>query len=137
MAVATPTSPHKRSITNFSRMASCSIWTARPAPFRSVFPHFPAASVLPRLFSSTQLTSSIQTVAGIVSLYNDFAISRWGHSLGFLNPLLYSRRFSLVGGFKDIDFGGNPGCGTDGFIAATGWDPVRPVAFVSFFGIVF
>ena len=96
----------------------------------------PSASTLPCLFSSTQLTSSIQTVAGIVSLYNDFAISRWEHKLGFMNPLLYSRGFRRVGGFKDIDFGGNPGCGTDGFVAATGWDPVRPVAIVSFFRII-
>ena len=87
---------------------------------------FPAASALPRLFMSTLLTTSIQIAAGIVSLYNDFVISSWGRPLGFLNPLLYSRGFRDFG-FKDIKFGGNPGCGTNGFMADTGWDPVRPL----------
>ena len=108
---------------------TCSV-SVRLSPFSCCF--CSASSVLKH-----PADSSIQTVAGIVSLYNDFATSRRGHTLGFLNPLLYSRRFRLIGGFKDIHFGGNPGCGTDGFIAATGWDPVRPVALVSFFGIIF
>ena len=90
---------------------------------------FPATSPLPRLFSSTQLTAVIQTVASIVSLVNGYHIFRSKPTLGFLNPLLYSPGFR---GVKDILFGTNPGCGTDGFPADVGWDPVRPNVLVSF-----
>ena len=66
-----------------------------------LFP-FPAASPLPRLFSSTQLTAVIQTMAIIVSLVNDYRIFRSKPTLNFLNPLLYSPGFR---GIKDILFG--------------------------------
>ena len=89
---------------------------------------FPAASALPRPFSSPRLTANIQIVAGIVSLINDFRIFHGGTTLGFFNDLLYSHE---VSGIKDIIFGGNPGCNTDGFVAAPGWDPVRPIPLVS------
>ena len=98
-------------------------------------PSFPVASSLPRLFSNTQLTASIQTVAGIVSLYNDFVIDSYQQKLGFINPLLYSRVFRMYGGFKDVTSGSNPGCDTEGFKADTGWDPVRPAALGSSFPI--
>ena len=51
--------------------------------------------------------------------------------LGFLNPLLYTGQFrrKVV---NDILIGSNQGCGTDGFEADYGWDPVRPAALVSF-----
>ncbi|KAF8267626.1 subtilisin-like protein [Lactarius quietus] len=62
-------------------------------------------------------------VAGIISLLNDYRLSQGKKPLGFLNPLLYG-----VGreGMNDIKSGSNPGCGTKGFSAITGWDPVRP-----------
>jgi len=56
---------------------------------------------------STQLTANVQTVAGIVSLLNDYLLSTHRAPLGFLNPWLY----------KDL-LGGN------GFTAISGWDPV-------------
>ncbi|ORY14368.1 peptidase S8/S53 domain-containing protein [Clohesyomyces aquaticus] len=40
--------------------------------------------------------------------------------LGFINPVLYSHPEVL----NDITNGTNPGCGTDGFSAVKGWDPV-------------
>lgn len=40
--------------------------------------------------------------------------------LGFINPVLYTNPQVL----NDITNGSNPGCGTDGFQAAAGWDPV-------------
>ncbi len=39
---------------------------------------------------------------------------------GFLNPLIYAHPEV----FTDIVEGSNPGCNTDGFPAAPGWDPV-------------
>ena len=92
-------------------------------------PLFHASSALRFPFSSTQLTANVQTVAGIVSLINDHRIVERRPTLGFLNPLLYSRG---VSGIKDIQFGRNPGCNTLGFLADVGWDPVRPTALVSF-----
>ena len=52
---------------------------------------------------------------------NDFRLSHGKAPLGFLNPLIYSKG---VAGFNDITSGSNPGCGTNGFPAGAGWDPV-------------
>ncbi|KAF8258682.1 subtilisin-like protein [Lactarius quietus] len=60
-------------------------------------------------------------VAGIISLLNDNRISQGKAPRGFLNPWLYGK--ARVG-FTDIKEGSNPGCGTPGFSAIVGWDPV-------------
>jgi tripeptidyl-peptidase-1 len=60
-------------------------------------------------------------VAGIIALLNDYKLATNGTTLGFLNPLLYANPAA----FNDIVSGSNPGCGTNGFSATTGWDPVR------------
>ena len=80
------------------------------------------------MLSGTELTDSVQTVAGIFSLLNDFLISQGRRPLGFLNPWLYGNGRQ---GFTDVTAGSNPGCGTDGFFAEEGWDPVRPARLVS------
>ncbi|KAH9920683.1 peptidase S8/S53 domain-containing protein [Fomitopsis serialis] len=59
--------------------------------------------------------------ASVVSLINDELISNGKPVLGFLNPWLYSTAASA---FNDITEGDNPGCGTNGFNATVGWDPV-------------
>jgi tripeptidyl-peptidase-1 len=66
---------------------------------------------------------NIQIAAGIISLLNDYLLSEGEKPLGFLNPWLYGRGLK---GLNDITSGSNPGCGTDGFTAIAGWDPVRP-----------
>ncbi|TDL24009.1 subtilisin-like protein [Rickenella mellea] len=66
-------------------------------------------------------SASTPTFAGVVALLNDFRISSGKAPLGFLNPLLYS---SAIAGLNDITSGSNPGCGTVGFTAGVGWDPV-------------
>ena len=71
---------------------------------------------------SIQLTNSPQIVAGIISLLNDYLLSKGRKPLGFLNPLLYG---IARAGINDIISGSNPGCGTEGFSAVVGWDPVR------------
>ena len=99
----------------------------------------PAHFALRRPFSSIQLTSNVQTAAGIISLLNDYMIrtrpageSLEDAALGFLNPWLYSDEVRSVKGLNDIVKGSNPGCGTTGFEARKGWDPVRPATLVSF-----
>jgi len=49
-------------------------------------------------------------------------------ALGFLNPWLYS--YGLTG-LRDIKIGSNPGCGTPGFPAVAGWDPVGSARLVA------
>ncbi|KAI0661166.1 peptidase S8/S53 domain-containing protein, partial [Cubamyces menziesii] len=61
------------------------------------------------------------TVASIIALVNDAILAGGGQQVGFLNPLLYS---SAARAMNDITQGSNPGCGTNGFPATTGWDPV-------------
>jgi len=63
---------------------------------------------------------SSPTVAGIFSLLNDIRFSLGKSPLGWLNPLIYQNPQA----FNDITQGNNPGCGTQGFFAAPGWDPV-------------
>lgn len=43
---------------------------------------------------------------------------------------LYSSNFS--GAFNDITSGNNPGCGTKGFSAQAGWDPVTGLGTLNF-----
>jgi len=79
--------------------------------------------------------------ASIVGLLNDELITAGKSALGFLNPWLYANPGAfndittgtcpiVVCSFKlpDVLFtvvsGNNPGCGTRGFPAAKGWDPV-------------
>jgi hypothetical protein len=78
----------------------------------------------------TQLTTSAQTVAGIISLLNDYLISKGAPVLGFLNPWIYSEGLPS---FTDITSGSNSGCGTEGFDAIVGWDPVRSSRLVPLF----
>ncbi|KAF9819138.1 hypothetical protein IEO21_02309 [Rhodonia placenta] len=64
---------------------------------------------------------SSPTFASVVALLNNELISAGKSPLGFLNPWLYSTASTA---FNDITEGNNPGCGTDGFYAIAGWDPV-------------
>ncbi|KAH9017706.1 subtilisin-like protein [Lactarius pseudohatsudake] len=80
-------------------------------------------------YFATGTSASVPTVAGIISLLNDYLISKGSTPLGFLNPWLYG-----VGlpGLNDITYGSNPGCNTDGFSAVTGWDPVTGLGTLDF-----
>ena len=69
--------------------------------------------------SGTSASSPI--FASIIALLNDQLIAKGKSPLGFLNPFLYSTGASA---FTDITSGSNPGCGTNGFPAVKGWDPV-------------
>lgn len=66
-------------------------------------------------------STSAPTFAAFVALLNDARLAAGKSALGFLSPLLYA----LGGaGLHDITVGNAPGCGTLGFNATTGWDPV-------------
>ncbi|KAJ2934290.1 hypothetical protein H1R20_g2804, partial [Candolleomyces eurysporus] len=74
-------------------------------------------------------SASSPTFAGIVALLNDHRLRSHKPPLGFLNPLLYTRGLA---GFNDITSGKNPGCGTEGFNATAGWDPVTGLGTPNF-----
>ena len=72
---------------------------------------------------------STPTAAGILALVNGLRIEAGKPPLGWLNPALYT---SLHTAFTDITSGNNPGCSTQGFYAAPGWDPVTGWGTIDF-----
>lgn len=69
------------------------------------------------------------TFAGIIALLNDYRASQGKGPLGFLNPFIYGNG---AAGLNDITSGNNPGCQTNGFSAAQGWDPVTGMGTPNF-----
>ncbi|KAF2857821.1 putative protease S8 tripeptidyl peptidase I [Piedraia hortae CBS 480.64] len=65
-------------------------------------------------------SASAPVFAAIINRINEERIATGKGPLGFLNPTLYKNPEM----FNDITSGSNPGCGTDGFKAVKGWDPV-------------
>ncbi|KAJ7197779.1 family S53 protease [Mycena pura] len=76
-------------------------------------------------------SASTPVFAAAIALFNDLAEvdTAGGAALGFLNPLLYSIGNTVL---NDITSGSNPGCGTNGFPAITGWDPVTGLGTLDF-----
>jgi len=70
-------------------------------------------------------SASSPVVGSIITLVNDARLAVGKGPVGFLNPLIYSDLFKPA--FNDITSGGNQGCGTPGFTATKGWDPVTGV----------
>ncbi|RPD78406.1 family S53 protease-like protein [Lentinus tigrinus ALCF2SS1-7] len=74
--------------------------------------------------------------ASLVALLNDRQLAQGEAPLGFLNPFLYSLGPGIL---NDITQGSNPGCGTEGFPAEVGWDPVTGLGtpdFINLFGLI-
>ncbi|KAH8816993.1 putative protease S8 tripeptidyl peptidase I [Xylogone sp. PMI_703] len=65
-------------------------------------------------------SASAPIFASIVTLINEQRLAAGKSTVGFLNPTLYQNPDA----FNDITTGNNPGCGTNGFDAVKGWDPV-------------
>lgn len=65
--------------------------------------------------SGTSCSSPI--FASVVALVNDQLLRAGKPVLGFANPFFYAN----PGAFNDITTGNNPGCGTQGFPAESGW----------------
>ncbi|KAM6496121.1 subtilisin-like protein [Amanita muscaria] len=74
-------------------------------------------------------SASSPTFAGFVALLNDARLRAGKRPLGFLNPLIYHKLYKVL---NDITVGQNPGCGTPGFNATTGWDPVTGLGTPNF-----
>jgi tripeptidyl-peptidase I len=65
-------------------------------------------------------SASAPVFASILNLINEKRIDAGKGPVGFVNPVLYAHPEVL----NDITNGRNPGCGTQGFEAVKGWDPV-------------
>ncbi|EPE08375.1 subtilisin-like protein [Ophiostoma piceae UAMH 11346] len=65
-------------------------------------------------------SASAPTFASIINLINEKRIQAGKTPVGFINPALYANPQVL----NDITNGTNPGCGTTGFEAVAGWDPL-------------
>lgn len=65
-------------------------------------------------------SASTPTFASLVNLINEQRLAAKKSPVGFLNPTLYANPQVM----NDITNGGNQGCGTAGFQAVSGWDPV-------------
>ncbi|KAI4161597.1 MAG: hypothetical protein LQ342_004738 [Letrouitia transgressa] len=80
-------------------------------------------------FSLVYGTSASSPVVGaILTLINEARFAAGKGSIGFINPTLYANPGTL----NDITTGGNQGCGTPGFSAVTGWDPVTGLGTPNF-----
>ncbi|PCH37568.1 subtilisin-like protein [Wolfiporia cocos MD-104 SS10] len=73
---------------------------------------------------------SSPVTAAILSAVNDARLAVGKPSIGFINPTIYTPTFMAA--FNDITNGTNPGCGTEGFYAEPGWDPVTGVGTPNF-----
>ncbi|KAM0805168.1 peptidase S8/S53 domain-containing protein [Usnea florida] len=65
-------------------------------------------------------SASSPTFGSVVTLINEQRVNAGKSAVGFINPTLYANPSIL----NDITSGGNQGCGTAGFTAVSGWDPV-------------
>jgi len=73
---------------------------------------------------------SSPVVGSLITSINDARLAIGKRPVGFINPAIYSPLFR--GAFNDITQGGNQGCGTPGFTAVSGWDPVTGVGTPNF-----
>lgn len=65
-------------------------------------------------------SASSPTFGAVITLINEQRANVGKKPVGFINPTLYANPSAL----NDITSGGNQGCGTPGFTAVPGWDPV-------------
>ena len=72
-------------------------------------------------FCVPSISSADQKTSGsIITLINGVRFDLGKGPVGFINPVIYRNPEA----FHDITSGGNQGCGTPGYTAVPGWDPV-------------
>jgi tripeptidyl-peptidase-1 len=72
----------------------------------------------PTLIGGT--SASAPVFAALLTRINEERLAAGKSTVGFVNPTLYAHPEVL----NDVTVGSNPGCNTNGFAAAKGWDPV-------------
>ncbi|KAH8812857.1 peptidase S8/S53 domain-containing protein [Xylogone sp. PMI_703] len=79
-----------------------------------------SVSINGTFFSIAGTSASSPVFGAVVALLNGVRLRLGKSPIGFINPVLYQHPEVL----NDITSGHNGGCGTDGFAAVEGWDPV-------------
>ncbi|KAN0106727.1 putative Tripeptidyl-peptidase sed1 [Hyaloscypha variabilis] len=64
----------------------------------------------------------------VITLLNEERTQVGKGPIGFVNPVLYANPWAL----NDVKNGSNPGCGSAGFSAVSGWDPVTGLGTPSY-----
>lgn len=72
------------------------------------------------LYAFSGTSASSPALGAMIALVNGERLKVGKKSVGFINPVLYAHPEV----FNDVVEGDNPGCGTKGFSAVPGWDPV-------------
>jgi len=79
---------------------------------------------------------SAPVIGALVSILNDYLLSKGLQPLGFINPLLYKIFAEDLTAYNDISMGNNncteSCCSIHGFQAAKGWDPVTGLGTPNF-----
>ncbi|KAF4633910.1 hypothetical protein G7Y89_g4204 [Cudoniella acicularis] len=78
------------------------------------------------LVGGTSLSSPVW--GAVLTLVNEARLEVGKSTLGFIHPVLYQHPEA----FNDVLIGNNPGCGSTGFVAAKGWDPVTGLGSPNF-----
>lgn len=73
-------------------------------------------------------SASAPVFGAVITLINEARAAAGKSSVGFINPTIYANPAA----FNDITSGGNQGCGTAGFTAVAGWDPVTGLGTPSY-----
>ncbi|KAI0896255.1 Pro-kumamolisin, activation domain-containing protein [Annulohypoxylon nitens] len=73
-------------------------------------------------------SASAPIFASVLTLINEARLAANKSTIGFVNPVLYAHPEVL----NDVTQGNNSGCGTAGFIASEGWDPVTGLGSPNF-----
>ncbi|KAF2705326.1 subtilisin-like protein [Pleomassaria siparia CBS 279.74] len=66
-------------------------------------------------------SASTPLLGSMITMINQARLAAGKGTVGFINPVLYAHKDAYI---KDVTVGTNPGCGTNGFSAVSGWDPV-------------
>ncbi|KAI0775866.1 tripeptidyl peptidase A [Trametes elegans] len=128
----------QRAVSQFLKTLAPGTYEGLFNPNGRAIPDVSAQADLFRIFLSGRPVSiggtsaAAPTFAGIVSLLNSARLSKGLPPLGFLNPLVYAIQQYKPDAFNDITVGNNPGCGTPGFNATKGWDPVTGLGTPNF-----
>jgi len=78
------------------------------------------------LVGGTSLSAPVW--GAVLTLVNEERISAGKSTVGYIHPVIYQHPEA----FNDITIGSNPGCGSTGFLAAKGWDPVTGLGSPNF-----
>lgn len=87
-----------------------------------------ATVYLGKIYGVGGTSASAPTVAALINLLNEYRLEAGKGPIGFLNPAFYAHPEI----FFDVTVGANPGCGTNGFSCAPGWDPVTGLGTPNF-----